>query len=286
MVNISVNTKIAGVIGDPISHSLSPKIHNYLIKKYQIDGLYLPFKVEPQNLGSTVKTFAYLGLRGFNVTLPHKEKMVKICDHLSKSALDIGAVNTVIITPDRKLFGHNSDGVGFINNIKYHAPNFNFKGKNIVVLGAGGATRAVIYALLQEEVKKIVISNRSSERAQILINDFAPKFKKSELNFVVWEQKESALKDCDLLINCTSLGMVGREKLAIDLTALNKEAIVTDIVYQPLMTDFLVDAQKHGHKIVTGIGMLINQALIGFEAWYGVKPEVDEELINSLKITA
>ena len=280
MNNISVNTKIAGVIGDPISHSLSPKIHNYLIAKYQIDGLYLPFKVTAENLADCAKTFANLGFRGFNVTLPHKENIFKICHHLSETALNVAAVNTVIITPDHKLFGHNSDGEGFINNIKQNAPAFDFKGKNVVVLGAGGATRAIYYALLKEGVRKITISNRGEERARILIDDFAAKFKNIELDFVPWSQREQALKGCDLLINCTSLGMKGQENLVMDLKNLGKNALVTDIVYQPLMTDLLLAAKTQGNQIVTGIGMLINQALVGFEAWYGVKPEVDQKLID------
>ena len=133
--NISSHTKIAGVIGDPISHSLSPVIHNYLLNKYKIDGLYLPFKVTKNNLSSTVKTLSQLGFKGFNVTIPHKENIFKICDNLSKTAKIVKAVNTVVITQNQKIFGHNSDGKGFIQNIKQNISDFDFKNKNIAILG-------------------------------------------------------------------------------------------------------------------------------------------------------
>jgi shikimate dehydrogenase len=274
---------MAGVIGDPISHSLSPIIHNYLIHKYDINGSYLPFKVSESELNSKVQEFVNDKMQGFNVTLPHKENIFKICDHLSKTALRVKAVNTIIVTKDGKIFGHNSDGEGFINNIKQNAPNFSFKDKNIVILGAGGATRAVYYALLRQGIKKIIICNRNEIKAQSLINDFKDEFKNCNLILGSWDKKENSLKDCDLLINCTSLGMLGKDDLSVKLDNLNKEAIVTDIVYNPLMTNLLKDAKNKGHKTVTGIGMLINQALVGFEAWYGVKPEIDEGLIKLLE---
>ncbi len=275
--------KVAGVIGDPISHSLSPQIHNYLIKKHNIEGIYFPFKVSKNDLEFFIKKFTQKpNFKGFNVTLPHKEDIFKICDHLSKTALAVKAVNTIIITKDQKLFGHNSDGEGFINNIKQNSPKFNFKDKNIVILGSGGATRAIYFSLLREGVKKITISNRNEIKAKNLINDFKDDFSNSTLNLVSWDNKEDPLKDCDLLINCTSLGMVGKDNLAIKLDNLNKDAVVTDIVYNPLITNLLKEAKDRGNQIVTGIGMLVNQALVGFEAWYGVKPEVDEELIKLL----
>lgn len=276
--NISANTKLAAVIGDPISHSLSPKIHNYFLERYQIDGLYLPLKVKAEDLENAVRHLAKTGFCGFNVTLPHKEEIFKICDHKSQTALKVKAVNTVVITKEGKLFGHNSDGEGFIQNIRQQAPDFNFKGKNIVILGAGGATRAIYFALLKEGVAKITLSNRSLDKAQILIDDFANNFPNASLQLVGWKEREEELKDCDLLVNCTSLGMTGQEKLSISLKNLNKKALVTDIVYNPLMTDLLIQAQKQGNKIITGIGMLINQALVGFELWFGMKPENDPAL--------
>lgn len=282
-MTISNKTKITGVIGNPISHSLSPQIHNYLLKKHKIDGEYLALKVEEKNLSSDIKKFKNLGYQGFNVTLPHKENIFKICDYLSKTAQAVKAVNTVVITKDKKLFGHNSDGQGFIENIKKNSKEFEFKDKNITILGAGGATRAIYYALLQNNVKKITISNRNAHKAQILIDDFKNNFLNCELNFISWNKKEESLKDCDLLINCTSLGMKGKDELEINLKNLKKSAIVTDIVYNPLLTNLLKQAKNQGNQIVTGIGMLIFQALIGFELWYHTKPEIDDNLIKIMQ---
>ncbi len=278
-----MNIKKAGVIGDPISHSLSPIIHNYLLKKYNIDGEYLPYQVKSKNLETECRKFALNNYKGFNVTLPHKENMFQICDYLSKTASEVKAVNTVIITPDKKLFGHNSDGEGFIKNILQNITDFKFKNKKIVIIGAGGATRAILFALLKEKVKQIIVSNRNLIKAQSLINDFQDKFKNCHLQAITFDEKENFLTDCDFLINCTSLGMKNQSDLKIDLKNLNKKAIVTDIVYNPLMTNLLRQAQDQGNQIVTGIGMLIYQAFIGFEAWYGQKPEVDQELFDLLQ---
>lgn len=274
-----IKHKKAGVIGDPISHSLSPRIHNYLLKKYNIEGSYEAFLVQESELEKKVHSFIDQGISGFNVTIPHKEEIFKICDHLSKTATAIKAVNTIIVTKDKKIFGHNSDGQGFINNIKENS-NFDFKDKNIVILGAGGATRAIYFSLLKEGVKRIIITNRTPLRAQSLINDFKNEFKNCHQTLIDWDKKEESLNDCDLLINCTALGMKGKDELEINLDNLNKNAVVTDIVYNPLMTKLLKDAQARRNEVVTGIGMLIHQALVGFEAWYGVKPEVDEGLVK------
>jgi shikimate dehydrogenase len=280
---INDKTKRAGVIGDPIKHSLSPKIHTYLLKKYDIDGIYLSYRVVADDLENTAREFAQSGLKGFNVTLPHKEEIFKICDFTSKTATIVGAVNTVIVTPDKRLFGHNSDGEGFINNIKQNTTDFKFKDKNIVILGAGGATRAIYYALLKEGVKRITLCNRSDIKAQALINDFKGSFKTISLELSSWSSRSDILANCDLLVNCTSLGMLGKDDLEINLGNLNKSAIVTDIVYNPLQTSLLKNAQKQGNKTVTGIGMLVNQALVGFESWFGVKPEIDDGLMDLLQ---
>ncbi len=284
VMNISSKTKIAGVIGDPISHSLSPYLHNYLLEKNKIDGIYLPLKISANDLKSCLNALAKMGFKGCNVTIPHKESAYKICDEVSEEAKLIGAVNTIIIDERQKLHGHNSDGKGFINNIKNHYPDFDFEDKKVVVLGAGGAARALCYSLMKEKVAKIIITNRSLERAENLIKDFKiiPEFKTSPIISSPWPNREEILSDCDLLINTTSLGMQGGEELALDLSKLKKSALVCDIVYKPLMTELLILAKNRGNKIVTGIGMLINQALIGFEAWYGIKPEIDQKLISQM----
>lgn len=279
-----MSTIKAAVIGDPISHSLSPKIHNFFLKKYKIDGSYEAIQIKKDELKKSVAELVNQGFAGFNVTLPHKEEIFKICDHKSKTAELTKAVNTVIVTEDKKLFGHNSDAEGFLNNLKESQPNFDLKNKNAFVIGAGGAARAIVYALIKAGAKKIFITNRNEARALELIKNFSDfsAEKNCQLKFLDAKNFAEKLSDCDLLTNSTSLGMSGQEPLIIDLKNLKKSAIVYDIVYKPLMTDLLQAAEKNGNKIVTGIGMLIHQALIGFEFWFKQKPEIDKKLIKLL----
>jgi len=266
----------AAVIGDPISHSLSPKIHNFFLEKYQINGSYQAIQITKDDLEKEVLSLINQGFAGFNITLPHKETIFKLCHYKSKSAILSGAVNTIIITEDKKLFGHNSDIDGFLNNLKNHAPDFNLNNKNAFVIGAGGAARAIVYGLIKSGVKKIYITNRNSKKAQNLIQDFCAF--KTEILFCEMAEFCKNLNNCDLLINSTSLGMQGQEKLLIDLSQLNKNALIYDIVYKPLMTDLLLAAQNRGNRIITGIGMLVEQALIGFELWFKEKPINDKKL--------
>lgn len=271
----------AAVIGDPVSQSLSPKIHNFLLQKYSINGNYKAIEVKKENLSQAIKNLVDEGYQGFNVTIPHKEEVLKLCDHLSQTAKLVGAVNTVIITEDKKLFGHNSDIEGFLNNLKHFQPDFDLKNKTVFLIGAGGAARAVLYGLIKSKVKKIIITNRSKPRAETLIKDFTnfAKEKKCELEFAAMPDFENQLNACDLLVNSTSLGMesgADPQPLIINLNHLPSSAIVYDIVYKPLITDLLKSAQKNNNKIVTGIGMLIYQALIGFEAWFKKRPEALE----------
>lgn len=266
----------AAVIGDPIAHSLSPKIHNFFLEKYKISGSYEAIRISKDDLEKDVQTLINQGFAGFNITIPHKESIFKLCHYKSKSAHLSGAVNTVVITEDGKFFGHNSDIDGFLNNLKNHAPNFDLKNKTAFVIGAGGAARAIVYGLLKSGVKKIYITNRSSQKAQNLIDNFVTF--KSEILFCEMTEFCQKLDECNLLINSTSLGMQGQEKLDIDLSKLHKNSIVYDIVYKPLMTDLLLAAQKRGNRIVTGIGMLVEQALIGFELWFKEKPINDKKL--------
>lgn len=272
----------AAVIGDPISHSLSPTIHGFLLTKHQVDGTYEAKKIAKEDLASGVTELVNQGFAGFNVTLPHKEEIYKICDYKSKTATLTGAVNTVIITPDKKLFGHNSDVAGFLNNLQNSHPDFDLKGKTAFVIGAGGAARAIVCGLIKSQVKKIYITNRSEIRAAELIKNFTnfASEKNCEIKFLDQKDFEKNLGECDLLTNSTSLGMNGQEALEIDLKNLNREAIVYDIVYKPLMTELLTSASKRGNKITTGIGMLVHQALIGFEAWFKTKPEIDDDLLK------
>ena len=275
----------AAVIGDPIAHSLSPRIHNSLIEKYGIDGVYVAIQVPKDELAQSIKSMIEMGFAGFNVTIPHKEEIFKLCDYKSKTAALTGAVNTVIITKDKKLFGHNSDAEGFLDNLKEMHPDFDLENKSAFLVGAGGAARAIVYGLIKSGVKKIFITNRSENRVVELIKNFAQfaKAKECELEFLEAKTFAEELDECDLLINSTALGMAGQEALQLDLEKLNRSAIVYDIVYKPLMTDLLKAAEKRGNKITTGIGMLIHQALVGFEAWFKCKPEIDEQFLQNLK---
>ncbi len=272
--NFSPNTKIAAVIGDPVSQSLSPYLQNYWLKKYQIDGIYIPLKVSIDEFTDFIKTLPNLGFIGCNITIPHKETALKSCNFISKAAKQIGAVNTITINNEGKIFGDNSDHFGFIQNIKTTQPNFDFKGKKVLLLGAGGAARAIVFGLIQEGVAEIIIANRNSQRAETIREDFKLT---GNIQTISWQDRNRNLSQYDLLINSTSLGMVGKEELEIDLSDLKKSALVSDIVYKPLMTKLLLQAEKQNNPIVNGIGMLIYQGSIGFEKWFGIKP--DDELL-------
>ena len=259
--------KIAGVIGWPVSHSLSPRLHQFWLKQYGIDGHYNAVAAEPAALSFIVPGLVAQGWRGFNLTIPHKETIIPLLSEIDEAAKHIGAVNTVIIK-DGKLIGRNTDAYGFWENIRPHVK----QKKKAVILGAGGAARAVLQALLDNGFTHIVLTNRSRERAEILARG------NSYVTVCNWEDRSSNLHDADLLVNTTSLGMAGKEALAIDLTLLPVTAVVNDIVYTPLMTPLLKDAKAKGNIIVDGLGMLLHQAVPAFEAWFGVKPEVTDAL--------
>ena len=281
--NFSAHAKIAAVIGDPISQSLSPHLHNYLLKKYQIDGIYIPLKLSATQFPDFIRSMPNLGFSGCNITIPHKESALKFCNFISKAAKQIGAVNTITIDGGGRVFGDNSDHFGFIQNIKSKHYQFDFSGKAALVLGAGGASRAIVFGLLQEGIGEVVICNRNLERAKNLAKDFVNLCDSGKkISFVGWGDKSQNLAKFDLLINATSLGMIGGEGLEVDLGNLKKSALVCDIVYKPLMTNVLKSAQKQGNPICTGIGMLIYQGIIGFEKWFGIKPEIDQNLIDEM----
>ncbi len=271
----------AGVIGFPISHSLSPTIHNFYLKKHKINGTYEAFAIPNENFEESIKNLVdQQQLSGFNITIPHKEKIYNLCSHLSKTAQITKAVNTVIILQNGKFFGHNSDADGFIKNFYNHCPNYQLSNKKCLVIGAGGASRAIIYSLISQKVAKIFITNRDHEKALKLIEDFKNFSQQNlvELEFVPLKKNFDFLPEIDLIINSTSLGMINQSKLDIDISNAKKSAMVYDIVYKPLITDILKQAETLNLKIITGIGMLIEQALIGFEAWFKIKVEFDLEL--------
>ena len=271
---LSGTSRLAGVMGWPVSHSKSPRLHGYWLAKYGIDGCYMPLPVEPKNFQEALKSLRKLGFSGVNVTIPQKEMAMPECDELSDRARHIGAVNTVTFAKDGRMLGDNTDGFGFIENLRQEVPDIDFASGPAVVLGAGGASRAVLIALLDEGSPEIRIANRTRKRA----DDLAAEISDPRIKVVSWPLDPADLTDASLVVNTTSLGMVGQPKLEIDLEGLPKTALVTDIVYAPLMTDLLAQAKKRGNRVVDGLGMLLHQARPGFHRWFGIDPEVTSEL--------
>ncbi|WP_412559174.1 shikimate dehydrogenase [Thalassospira sp. MIT1370] len=271
---LSGTSRLAGVMGWPVSHSKSPRLHGYWLAKYGIDGSYMPLPVEPENFQAALISLRNLGFSGVNVTIPQKEMAMPECDELSDRARRIGAVNTVTFAKDGRLLGDNTDGFGFIENLRQEAPDIDFTSGPAVVLGAGGASRAILVALLDEGSPEIRIANRTRARAEDLVREFNDR----RLTVIDWPVSPDALSDVSLLVNTTSLGMVGQPKLDIDLDGLPTSALVTDIVYAPLITGLLQHAKDRGNPIVDGLGMLLHQARPGFHRWFGIDPEVTQEL--------
>ena len=263
---------ILGVIGHPIEHSKSPKIHSYWLMKNQMNGSYSRIDISPGDLKDGIKKLIDQNYNGFNVTLPHKERIIDLCDVVDETAQKIGAVNTVLIK-EGKLAGINTDAYGFTQNIAANYPKFSFTNKKIAVIGAGGAAKAVLDGLIKKGVAEIRLTNRTMEKSVALKNQFD-----GPINIFKWDQRHAILKNVDLVVNTTSLGMTDQPALEINLEHLPQHALVNDIVYAPLMTDLLTNAKQQGNDIVTGIGMLLYQAQPAFKLWTGVMPEVTKEL--------
>lgn len=267
-----------GVIGHPIGHSKSPIIHMDWIKRYRIDGYYRAIDLSPDDLEHGIKGLIDEGYKGFNVTIPHKETMLKLCDQIDETARHIGAVNTVVIK-NKKLFGQNTDAFGFTESIKHGHRGFNFSKSKAVVLGAGGAARAVLYALIHEKVPEIILLNRTKEKAEALR---ASCIKPAMVKIEDWEKRHDVLAGADLLVNTTSLGMEGQPPLELYLQDFPKESLIVDLVYAPLHTDLICEAIKRKNLYVLGTGMLLHQARPAFKAWYGVLPTVTKELEDKI----
>ena len=263
----------AGVTGWPVAHSRSPLVHGYWLKKYGIDGSYDKIAVSPEDAETFYGNFSASGLKGCNVTIPHKEVAAAACDVLDEAAGKMGAANTLWLDEDGQLCGANTDGTGFLGNLDHMAPGWDEKHDCAIVLGAGGAARAIVWALCSRKFKNVHIFNRTLEKASIIADQFGPAVKAHP-----WDKLGAFLGKADLLVNTTSLGMTGKAPLDLDLGDLPKQALVTDIVYVPLMTGLLKQAAERGNRKVDGVGMLLHQAVPGFEKWFGVRPEVDEEL--------
>lgn len=267
------NIPIAGVIGHPIAHSRSPHLHGHWLRRYGIEGYYVPLHVHGQDLSEVFRSLPKMGFKGVNVTLPHKERALELADRVSDRAALIGAANTITFQPDGAIHADNTDGYGFIENLRAGAPGWSPRNGPTVVLGAGGAARAVLSALLEAGAPEIRLANRTRVKAETLRNDFGPR-----VSVIDWHRVADELEDAETLVNTTSLGMTGQAELSLSLDNLPQTAVVNDIVYRPLITPLLGTALARGNVIVDGLGMLLHQAAPGFERWFGVRPEITSDL--------
>ena len=271
---------LAGIIGWPVSHSRSPGIHNYWIKKYGLTGAYVQLSVAPGTLNQAIPGLKALGFRGCNITLPHKVDALKLVDEVDALARRMGAMNTIVVQPDGSLKGFNHDGFGYIQSLLDAQPDWRADAGPITVLGAGGAARAVVLSLADCGAKEIRLLNRTDAKAGALAAEFG-----APVKAVPWSDRHAALADAALLVNTTSQGMHGQPALELDLATLPRHALVSDVIYVPLETPLLAAARQRGNPTVNGLGMLLNQARPAFQAWFGVMPEITPELRRAIEAT-
>lgn len=271
---MSVNRiPLAGVIGSPVAHSRSPRLHKHWLKRYGIRGHYIPMDIASDDLEEVLSALPKAGFVGVNVTVPHKERVLALADVVSDKAAVIGAANTLVFRDDGKIHADNTDAYGFSQNLRSGAPDWDPKAGPVAVIGAGGAARAVIAALIDAGVEEIRISNRTKARAEALRQEFGTK-----LSVYDWVQAGNALEGAATVVNTSSLGMEGKPELRIPLDGISRHAVVTDLVYAPLETQLLAYAKSIGCRTVDGLGMLLYQAAPAFERWFGIRPEIDEDL--------
>lgn len=263
----------AGVVGWPVKHSKSPALHGHWLNKYDIQGEYLPIALSPEEFEEGLRKLPKKGYKGVNITIPHKETVLQLADSVTDRAALIGAANTVHFHADGSIGVDNTDGYGFIQNLRQNAPDWDPKTGPALVIGAGGAARAIVWALLNEGAPSVRLANRTRIRAENLANHFG-----ANVEVVEWSRVSEAMYGAATIVNTTSLGMEGQPELRVNFDVAPTSALVTDIVYAPLLTPFLAKARERGLRTVDGLGMLLHQAAPGFESWFGQTPEVDEEL--------
>lgn len=271
---------MAGVMGWPVAHSRSPAIHNYWVKQLNLSGAYGLFPVEPQNLEAAIRGLGALGLAGCNITIPHKVEATQFVDWIDPLAQRIGAINTIVVQPGGALHGYNHDGFGYLQSLSDAQPEWHASKGPIVVLGAGGAARAILVSLLDAGATEIRLLNRTKSKADALAQEFG-----SRIQALDWSERNEALIGATLLINTTNQGMHGQPSLDIELTQLPTTALVSDIIYVPLETPLLEAARLRGNTTVNGLGMLLHQARPAFRAWFGVMPEVTPMLRDAIITT-
>ena len=271
---------LTGVMGWPVAHTRSPAIHNHWIAQYGLKGAYVQLPVQPQNLEAAIRGLPALGFAGCNITVPHKVNAMQLMDTLHPAARRVAAINTVVVQADGSLLGMNNDGYGYIQSLRDAQPDWRGDAGPALVMGAGGAARAIVVALLDEGVPEVRLCNRTQEKAQALKDAFGDR-----VTVVPWADRNSAMAGVRLLVNTTTQGMHGQPALDVALDDLPAEALVSDAIYIPLETPLLAAARQRGHQTVNGLGMLLNQARPAFQAWFGVQPELTPGLIAAVQAT-
>lgn len=270
-----INDFKLGVLGYPLSHTLSPNIHNYWLSNYKLNGIYEKVEVSPKDLKDFFSS-NIMQYRGLNVTIPHKVDVFNYMDEVSDSAKVIGAINCITLS-DNKLIGSNTDSDGFMQGLTNAYSSINFENKNALVIGAGGASRAIIHSLQMKSVRNISVTNRSQDRLQSLKQIFGNK-----ISVIDWGSIYEQIKNFNLIINCTSLGMLGKDEINIDLSHQKEKSLVIDLVYNPLETRLIVEARKNHHDYLNGIPMLLNQAALSWVRWLAINPRITDELISNI----
>ncbi len=271
---------LAGLMGWPVMHSRSPRLHNYWLARYGLTGTYVPLAIPAQGLRAALRALPALGFSGSNLTIPHKEAALDIVDRVDPLARRIGAVNCVVVAPDGSLEGQNTDAFGFVASVREAQPDWRADAGALVVIGAGGGARAVLVSLIDQGAREIRLVNRTPARAQALARELGDPIRALE-----WRERNDALDGAAMLIQTTSQGMVGEPPLDLVLDALPRSALVSDIVYVPRETPLLAAARRRGNPTVDGLGMLVHQARPAFRAWFGIMPEVTPELRAMMEAT-
>ena len=264
---------LAGVMGWPVMHSRSPMMHNYWFRQHKLAGTYVPLAIQPEGLAAALRALNPLGFAGVNLTIPHKRQALAVVDEVDAVAKCIGAISCVVVRPDGSLTGTNNDWFGFIHNLKQEQPGWRADAGPVVVLGAGGGSRAVCYGLMQEGAQEIRLVNRTFARAKGLADEFG-----GPLKALPWDERHDALAGAAMVVNATSQGMVGQPALDLRLDRLSKSALAADIIYIPLETPFLAAAQQRGNRTANGLGMLLHQGRPAWKMWFGIEPVVTAEL--------
>jgi shikimate dehydrogenase len=272
--------KLAGVMGWPVAHSRSPVIHNHWIAHHGLKGAYVLLPVQPGNLEQALRALPVLGFAGCNLTIPHKVEALRLVDRVDHLAARIGAINTIVVEADRSLTGRNTDSFGYIESLRDAQPQWQADAGPAVVIGAGGAARAVIVSLIDQGACEIRLTNRSWAKAHDMAQEFG-----ATVSAMAWEDRHDALAGAALLVNTTNQGMQGEAALDLRLDALPITALVSDIIYVPMETPLLTAARRRGNQTVNGLGMLLNQARPAFEAWFGVSPGITPELMHQVRAT-